>query len=432
MQQTVFAPATPYGGAVAIVRISGPMSRDILRRITGRELEASRLSFVRIRDKGELIDEAMAVRFQAPHSYTGEDMAELHIHGGRETMKRVLSLLSSLGAAPAEGGEFTKRAFMNGKMDLTEAEAVMDVVNAEASGQLRAALEQLGGGMRRRVERIEEPLLSALSGLDAAIDYPDEADESAYASLHDSLTEALRLTDELIRQGRHGRIVRDGAKAVILGRPNAGKSSLMNALLMSDRAIVTATAGTTRDLIEEKLSLCGMVVRLVDTAGIREAFGEAERMGIDRALAAASACELCLWVTDVSQPYVEPPKGMECPVLVVANKCDLEPNPETARKLRALDSVSISVKTGEGLDELKKRMVELMDPDPQGEAVTNERHLTALERARADIAQALDGADDDFVATDINEALHELGSVTGRDVDAEVIDRIFSNFCVGK
>lgn len=429
---TVFAPSSAIGGAICVIRVSGPDARAVSRRILSRRADdrPGRLLHVKILRSGEVIDDAMAVFFAAPNSYTGEDMLELHCHGGSVTVRSVLSALSEAGGVPADPGEFTKRAFLNGRMDLSEAEAVMDVINAQAESSLKSALEQLSGSVSRRIRAVEETLLNACSAIEAAIDYPDEAGEAAYASLPAMLTQSETTVRTLIEEGRRARVLRDGLKLVILGRPNVGKSSLLNALLGEDRAIVTATAGTTRDVLDERLSVGGVPVRLIDTAGVREAKDEAERIGVDRAKQALETADAVLLVLDGSVPEGEEDlrllKGTEGRTrIVIANKSDL------GTVVR--DALPVSCKTGEGLDALKAKIAALATPAAQSTAaITNERHIRALEAALDAIVHAETQTEPDCIATDLSEALHALGAITGTDVDAEVIDRIFQNFCVGK
>lgn len=429
---TVFAPSSAIGGAICVIRVSGPDARAVSRRILSRRADdrPGRLLHVKILRSGEVIDDAMAVFFAAPNSYTGEDMLELHCHGGSVTVRSVLSALSEAGGVPADPGEFTKRAFLNGRMDLSEAEAVMDVINAQAESSLKSALEQLSGSVSRRIRAVEETLLNARSAIEAAIDYPDEAGEAAYASLPAMLTQSETTVRTLIEEGRRARVLRDGLKLVILGRPNVGKSSLLNALLGEDRAIVTATAGTTRDVLDERLSVGGVPVRLIDTAGVREAKDEAERIGVDRAKQALETADAVLLVLDGSVPEgaedLRLLKGTEGRTrIVIANKSDL------GTVVR--DALPVSCKTGEGLDALKAKIAALATPAAQSTAaITNERHIRALEAALDAIVHAKTQTEPDCIATDLSEALHALGAITGTDVDAEVIDRIFQNFCVGK
>lgn len=434
MEDTIYAPSSAIGGAIAVLRISGEHAahvRELLDcdpTVRPRELCHAILS-----QNGELIDDCMAVYFPAPRSYTGEDMMELNVHGGMQTVQRALGALASLGFRPAEAGEFTKRAFFNGKMDLSAAEAVMDVIQADAEQSLKAALLQLQGSVKREIEQLESLLLDALSGIDAAIDYPDEAERDATEALPKSLAAAVARLETLIGESRRGRVLRDGLRVAILGRPNVGKSSLMNALLGSERAIVTASAGTTRDVIDERLNLNGVPVSLIDTAGIREAENEAERIGVERARAALKSADVVCLVLDASAPLegedralLEETEGDHR--LVLLNKCDL-----AQQCAYEGDMIRVSAKTGQGLDALKQALMERAAPErADGTYITNERHIRALEQALAALKDAAEAGEFDCAATDIHNALHFLGSITGTDVDATVIDRIFERFCVGK
>ena len=429
---TVYAPSSAIGGAIAVIRVSGPDTRAIAETILDRAVinRPGYLTHVKIQDGDTVADDAMAVFFKAPHSYTGEDLLELHCHGGMETVRTVLSAIGNAGGVPAAAGEFTKRAFLNGKLDLSQAEAVMDVINAQAQSSLRSALDQLSGSVGRAIGQVESILLDARSALEAAIDYPDEAEEQAYETLPKLLQEAKDTLDTLIRDGRSSRVLRDGMKLVILGRPNVGKSSLLNALLGEDRAIVTALAGTTRDVLDERLSIDGVPVRLVDTAGLRDTQDEAERIGVDRARQSMQTADAVLIVLDGSVSETEEDRALLRETegrkrLVLANKSDLG--------TRVNADLAVSCKTGEGIAALKTRIAALAElPKQSTQCITNERHLCALERARNAVAHAMTETEPDCIATDLMDALHALGTVTGTDVDAEVIDRIFANFCVGK
>ena len=434
MEDTIYAPSSAIGGAIAIIRVSGAeaekvkllLDRDPMQ--TPREMVHARLSL-----SGELIDDCMAVYFSAPRSYTGEDMIELNVHGGTQTVQRVLGALATLGFRPADCGEFTKRAFLNGKMDLSAAEAVMDVINADAEQSLKSALAQLQGSVKREIVSVEALLLDVLSGIDAAIDYPDEAEADTLEALPESLTSAIARVDAMIAKARRGRVLRDGLRVAIVGRPNVGKSSLMNAILGSDRAIVTAIAGTTRDIIDEKVSMDGVPVRLIDTAGIREANDEAEQIGVSRARDAMIGADVVCLVLDASVPLTEQDEALLQETqggtrIVVLNKSDL-----AQASGYADEAIRVSAKSGEGLDALQSAILALAAPErADGTTITNERHIRALELALKALRDAETADELDCAATDVKNALHHLGSITGTDVDASVIDRIFERFCVGK
>ena len=428
-EDTIFAPASAVGGAVAVIRISGPDAARVARLLSADVTKTPReLRFVRVRDGAETVDDGMAVYLPAPRTYTGEPMAEIHCHGGSCTVQRVLALLSGCGFRPAEAGEFTRRAFVNGKMDLSQAEAVMDVVNAAAQQSLRAAVAQLNGSVSRAVGEVESLLLDALSGIDAALDYPDEAEA-------EQLKAAQERIARLLAEGRRGRVLRDGLRVVLLGRPNVGKSSLLNALLGSERAIVTGQAGTTRDVLDERTVFDGVPVRLFDTAGIREAQDEAERIGVSRAREALARADVLLVVLDGAAPLAAEDAALLAetagrPRILVRNKCDLP-----AADMELLEAaLPVSARTGAGLDALRTAILALAAPqqDAGDPCVTNERHLRALDCALASIRAAQAAAELDCAATDLRAALRHLGTITGTDVDERVIDRIFANFCVGK
>ncbi len=433
-EDTIYAPSTAIGGAIAVLRVSGPRAKETARIFDrGFASEPGMMRFVRVQDDKEPIDDAMAVYFSAPASYTGEDMVEIDCHGGHQTVQRILGLLSGLGFRPAEGGEFTRRAFLNGKMDLAQAEAVMDIITADAEQSRKAALNQLHGSVSRVIHDVEDVLLDALSGIDAAIDYPDEAEEDCIARLPEQLGAGRSKAERLLADGRRGRVLRDGLRVVILGRPNTGKSSLMNALAGFERAIVTDIAGTTRDVLDERLSFDGVPVRLIDTAGIREATDRAEQIGVDRALDEMRRADVQLVLLDGSAPLTTEDETLiettenGIPRILVVNKCDLP------RQTDYAGAISISAKTGQGLEELKREVLRLAAPqDADCNAITNERHLHALEQACAALCSAEQAEELDCKATDIRAALQALGSITGTDVDATVIDRIFERFCVGK
>lgn len=435
MSDTIYAPSSAIGGAIAVLRVSGEEARRAALLFDRDVTENPRqLLYARAMRDGELVDDCMTVFLPAPHTYTGEDMFEINCHGGMQTVQRLLAMLASLGFRPAEGGEFTKRAFLNGKMDLTRAEAVMDVINASAEQSLKSAMLQLHGSVSREVHAVETLLLEALSGIDAAIDYPDEAEADAYAQLPEALTEARARMDTLVKEGRRGRVLRDGLRVAILGRPNVGKSSLLNALLGEERAIVTAAAGTTRDLLDERTAFAGVPVRLIDTAGLRTATDEAERIGVERARGAMHAADVLLIVLDGSAPLTDEDAALlmetaEARRVLVLNKCDLLPDDSVS----GIEGVRVSAKEAIGLGALKDAILALAAPERADcTCITNERHIRLLEQARAAIHEAREAQELDCIATDIRQALHYLGGITGSDVDARVIERIFERFCVGK
>ncbi len=429
---TIYAPSTAIGGAIALIRVSGPLCPDIAREMLDRDVTKTprMLRFVRMLDGEKVLDDGMACFLPGKGTYTGEDMLELSCHGGSRTVARLLERLSRTGARPAEPGEFTKRAFLNGKMDLSEAEAVMDVVSARAEESLKAALEQLHGKLSERINGIEELLIDSLSAIDAAVDYPDEVEEDVSLALPESLDKAQREIDALIAEGRQGRVLREGVYVALVGRPNVGKSSLLNALIGTDRAIVTDLPGTTRDTLDEETAFFGVPVRLVDTAGIRQSGDLVEQIGVDRAKAALDRADVVVLLLDGSQALTEEDEQL-LNLTEGRNRLILRSKGDLLQTQDGFGELTVSARTGDGLDELKRRIVALSGAR-EGAAITNERHIKALENARDALGHARTAHELTLVATDIREALHHLGAITGRDVDATVIDRIFARFCVGK
>ena len=433
MNSTIYAPSSALGGAIAVIRVSGELTRQICNTLLSRPVtdRPGRLVHCVIRENSEDIDDCMAVFFAAPHSYSGEDMLELHCHGGMATVSAVLAALSRTGAIPAEGGEFTKRAYLNGKMELSRAEAVMDLVTAHAQGSRKAALKQLQGGLEEKVRKAEELLLNALSSLDAAIDYPEEMEAEAEAEVPRLLSEASLLLTAWIEEGRKGKVLRNGMRITLCGRPNVGKSSLLNCLLGEERAIVTSVPGTTRDILDEETSFSGVPVRLIDTAGIRDACDITEQSGVARSKKALESADLVYLLLDGTMPLQEEDRELLAltePMkrILIRTKADLPASDADFGEVR------ISTVTGEGIAALKARTLALAGPGDSDGSITNERHVYALEKAFKAVSEALLTDEPDCCATDIRDALHALGSISGRDADEAVIDKIFSRFCVGK
>lgn len=445
-EDTVFALSSPVGGAIAIVRITGSGAYAALGRVfrckNAPEHRVMNYGHVIDPERGETIDSAMACFLKAPATYTGEDMAEIYIHGSRIIAKRTLSVLSRF-LRPAEGGEFTKRAFMNGKLDLSQAEAVMDVISSVTEQGARMAEEQLEGSIGSGIKDIEDRLIDILSGVEAALDYPDELEEDTVSALGSELAPIIDKLDYLIRGGNAARIFREGAAVAILGAPNAGKSSLFNALMGTERAIVTSIPGTTRDTLEETLDICGAPVRITDTAGIREGADEAERIGVERAKKAGERADLILIAIDGTKPIDEESRALidaarrgeykKCILIFTkADKADFMPH-ENGESCAALSPIAVSSVTGEGLDALKERMAALLlTKEAESALVTNSRHIYALAEAKAALETADAAMGTDLAAADIRTALYALGQITGREVTSDVIERIFSRFCVGK
>lgn len=463
-EDTIAAVATAMGeSAIAIVRLSGiaaiPIAQQVFR---GKRKESITLlpgytvrfgHFVDLH--GETIDQGLLTLFRSPHSYTGEDMVELSCHGGRAIVSRLLETLLQHGARLAEPGEFTQRAFFNGKLDLAQAEAVADLVKAKTERARRVALNQLEGKLSEVIHRLRSDIIGALAAVEVTIDYSDEVGELDYPELGDRLSHICQQALCLANTAHYGRILREGMRVALIGLPNAGKSSLLNQLLQTERAIVTPIPGTTRDLIEESLSINGIPVVLTDTAGLRATADPIERIGIDLALKTAEQADLLLFIVDASDlsslntlsplPAVE---SKDRPALFLLNKKDLVTNDvlEQAANLvrqkfsHVTDIIPISALTGENIGLLRDKLLQITTSslygDTEGVMITSARHSQALQAAVHHLQEALTTTHQrlpgDFIALDLREALNALGQITGETVDDEIIHRIFQDFCVGK
>ena len=455
MPDTIAAIATIQApSAIGIVRLTGQDTRRILDGVfapaNGRPMSAQtprKLVFGRALDRsGGVIDEALAVLFPGPNSYTGEDCAEIHCHGSPVVLDEVLAAAFARGARQARGGEFTQRAFLSGRMDLIQAESVADLIDAESAGAARNAVGQLQGRMSRSVGGIYDALMDVVSRFYAIVDYPDEEIEPLQqAQIEQTLAESAERLDALLATFSRGRLLKSGVPAVILGKPNAGKSSLLNALLGYDRAIVTDIAGTTRDTVEEKVLVGSVLLRLCDTAGIRDAADTVERLGVERAQQAAQRAELALLVLDGSAPLTrEDEEAIAAArqarrMLVLVNKADL-PQVLDAAALRARfgEVIPLSARSGAGVDALCRAVEELFagGETPRGELLTNARQAESAQRALDAVRRAeqalRSGLSPDAVLTDAEEALEALAEFSGKRVRDDLVATIFSRFCVGK
>ena len=439
MTATIFALATAPGRAgVAVVRVSGPETSSALKALAGNDLPRPRVASLRtLRDprNGEALDDALVLWFPAPKSFTGEDVAELHLHGGRAVVAGVIEALAALpGLRVAEPGEFTRRAFENGKLDLTAAEGLADLVDAETGAQRRQALRQMEGALGRLYEGWRERLTRALAHIEADIDFPDEDLPSGVA---DAVRPELdRLAAEIrahLDDGRRGERLREGLHIAIVGAPNAGKSSLLNALARREAAIVSARAGTTRDVIEVHLDLGGFPVVLADTAGLRDAADEIEEEGIRRALDRAARADVKIAVFDATEAPDAATRGLiDADTVVVLNKTDLAP---PAPAVDGVPAIAVSARTGAGLRELEGRLAAFSADRLAGTgapALTRARHRTALEECREALARALTAPLPELAAEDVRLASRALGRITGRVDVEDLLDVIFRDFCIGK
>lgn len=451
MTDTIAAIATgAVRSAIGILRLSGPGAVAAVSACftpqSGRRLEdypAGRLVLGVLRDRtGAVIDQCLATYSKAPHSYTGEDTAELQCHGSPTVLTAGLEALFAQGVRQAGPGEFTKRAFLNGRMDLIQAEAVADLIDAQTADAARNAAGQLGRAMTQKIEAVSDRLTDLLAHFHVVLDYPDEDLEPfEEQEMRETLEEAANALRSLQATYRRGRQLTQGIPCAIVGRPNAGKSSLLNALLGYDRAIVTPVPGTTRDTVEERCVLGGVLLRLIDTAGLRETGDLVERLGVERSQAALAQAELALVLLDGNQPLTREDEDIlrragACPHrLVLVSKSDL---PTVLDLPQELETITVSAKTGQGLGQLEARVRALFAQDlpQQGEMLTNARQAEAIGRSADCLegaSQALEmGMPADAVLSDVEGALAALNEVTGHSVTEAVTSRIFERFCVGK
>lgn len=443
-QDTIAAISTPLGeGGIGIVRLSGSEACTIAGVIFWGKLSHRRLGRGHIIDPetGEVVDEVLVSYMAAPHTYTREDVVEINCHGGPVALQYVLQLTLRYGARLAHPGEFTLRAFLNGRIDLAQAESVMDIVSAKTRAGLRLAVQGLEGRLSEAIKSLRGQLMPVLACLSARIDFPEDEVESR--DILQPLKGALGELQQLIATADSGIVYRQGVRTAIVGRPNVGKSSLLNRLLRQDRSIVTPIPGTTRDTIEEIVSLKDVPFILVDTAGIVHSKEQVEALGVERSRRAIEQADLVLLVIDVNEPIRESDREIidsigDKAVLVIANKCDLVQKAEPAEL--GWDTVFTSALTGEGLDQLEERMVHLVLGGrfftSDALMVDNPRHKSALERAESNLAQALSSIEaempDDFVSIDLTAVLNALGEITGETVQEELLETIFSSFCIGK
>lgn len=438
MQDTIYSLATAMGrGAIAIIRISGDRAKSTLEEIFSGEISDHKLCYGTLSYKGESIDNAMAVYMQAPRTYTTEDVAELHIHGGIAVVTRVMEVLSAMGLRQAEPGEFTKRAFLGGRIDLTKAEAVMSMIEAGSAAQQKAALEQIQGASSDFIASHREQILDILAKLDVTIDYPDEdIEEESLSEVKGELNELIASLEKGVSTRLSGQILEEGYKLALIGRPNVGKSSLLNAILGKERVIVTDIAGTTRDSLRESYLYKGQLFSILDTAGIRESDDIIERMGIEQSISAIDSANLILVVIDGSNRLTEEDKRILSLTegkhrLIVVNKNDLEQNSDIK------GDIYISAKDADNIDTLLEKVYQEMQEDMQGLGIlTGSRHIALANSAICSFKDAIGAIDEnndiECIEIHIRDGWHSLCQITGEYFDEDIINRIFEKFCLGK
>lgn len=457
MTDTIAAVATAMtASGIGIIRMSGPDSRKIAGKVYRskggkkriEEVSSHTINYGFICDGEETIDEVLVMVMDGPRSYTGEDTVEIDCHGGVLAMKRVLETVVKYGARPAEPGEFTKRAFLNGRMDLSQAEAVIDVINAKNEYALKSSLGQLKGNIQKAIQEIRERIIFQIAYIESALDDPEHISIDGYGETLGKEVELLKeRLQQLLQTVREGKLMKEGIKTVILGKPNAGKSSLLNILVGEERAIVTDIAGTTRDILEESIVLHGISLRMIDTAGIRSTEDVVEKIGVKKAIEYAKDADLILYVVDSSVPLDENDREIlellqDKRAIVILNKADLGPvvTEDILRKKTKHAVVSISAKEEEGIDLLEQQMKDMFF---DGELsfndeiyITNVRHKAALEEAKRSLELVENSIQmqmpEDFFSIDLMNAYEALGSIIGESVGEDLVNEIFSKFCTGK
>ncbi len=454
MNKTIAAISTPVGnGGIAIIRISGDRAIELADKVFSKSIadvptHTVHYGFI-LNESGEKVDEVLVTVMRAPNSFTREDVVEISTHGGSIASHRVLDALIRAGAVMAEPGEFTKRAFLNGRIDLSQAEAVIDIINAKNTMSQKNAMSQLRGALSREIGKARSGLVSLAAKMQVLIDYPDEdLEDITTEEIGELAASTASELKKLLDTADSGRIIRDGIRTAIAGKPNVGKSSLLNALSGYDRAIVTDIAGTTRDVIEENINLDGIPLVLIDTAGIHDTDDTVEKIGVEKSKKSIDEADLVIVVLDSQSGFGDEDREVinacgDTKKIILVNKNDLGASDKMAEiKAAAGDSpvIEISVKTGSGIDELTSeikriyRLGEIADGDRA--VITNMRHKTALINAQSALSRAAEaiesGMPSDIASIDINEAIEALGEITGETVSDSIVSEIFHNFCVGK
>ena len=457
MKTTIAAISTALSASgIGIVRISGPESMEVIERIYRskggkkkiKEVASHTIHYGYIYDQDQLIDEVLVMIMKAPKTFTGEDTVEINCHGGVFAMKRVLETVLKNGARIADSGEFTKRAFLNGRLDLSQAEAVIDVINAQNEYALQSSMEQLKGSVMKSIKEIREKLIYHIAYIESALDDPEHISLEGYPQeLQEVVDNQQKIIEKLLKTADDGKIIREGIKTVILGKPNAGKSSLLNLLVGENRAIVTDIAGTTRDILEEYINLNGVTLRMIDTAGIRETKDVVERIGVEKAREMAKNADLILYVVDSSTPLDENDEEiismlMEKKAIVLYNKTDLEAavDMDSLRKKTGHTVIPVSAVEETGISELEEEIKDLFFHGKisfnNEVLITNARHKEALEEALESLRMVRNsieaGMPEDFFSIDLMNAYESLGRIVGESVGEDLVNEIFSKFCMGK
>ncbi len=456
---TIAAIASGMSGSagISIIRISGEdsfiIADRLFRSVSGKtvsQMESFKAAYGHIEYEGRILDEVLLIKMKAPHTYTREDVVEIDCHGGIVVTKAVLEAVLASGARPAEPGEFTKRAFLNGRIDLSQAEAVSDIISAKSRIALNNSVKQLRGDVREKIAALRERIISKTAFIEAALDDPEHYSLDGFPDeLKKELASILGEINVLINSNDNGRIIKEGINTVFLGRPNAGKSSLLNVIIGHERAIVTEIAGTTRDTLEETVLLDGLVLNIIDTAGICDTDDVIEKIGVDKARKAAAEADLILYIIDSTAGLSDKDFEIldsikEKKLILLINKTDIaSPEPENlvsaVRKINA-PALAVSAVTGEGIDDLKRYIVDMFfngKLDYNDEIyITNLRHKDLLMKAADSLNSVIDGIDsglsEDFYTGDLMAAYTSLGLITGDNVEDDLADRIFSEFCMGK
>lgn len=451
IEDTIVAISTSLGvGAISIIRVSGDKSIELVNKIfKGKDLtkvNTHTIHYGFIYDDDNKIDEVLVSIMKSPKTFTKEDVVEINCHGGIMTTKKIVELLIRLGARQAEPGEFTKRAFLNGRIDLLEAEAVMDIIEAKSEQNLKVALNQLTGSVSKKIENLRQDIVNLLATIEVNIDYPEYEDieQMTNSKLELGINEILNKLEIILKQSENGQIKKNGIKTVILGKPNVGKSSLLNALLEEDKAIVTDIEGTTRDIVEGTININGLVLNMIDTAGIRKTLNKIEEIGVKKSLEIMKQADLTLYLLNNNNELTKEDEELissldKNKVIIVVNKIDLENNLSLA-SLKDYKIVKISIKDNLGIENLKNTITELFDDNKivtkDLTYLTNARSIALLKKSKESLSASLNSIKNmmpvDMVEIDLKEAWNLLGEIIGKTYQDELIDQLFSQFCLGK